>query len=549
MNKQADAKAQAELQRDLELEVGRLDRKVFDLLSLLQANKAFDDVLEAAELHNIFTSIVNERFGAKSFALFVMDEEKRRFLLKRGFGLPEDIDPDFSFPWSEGLLWQAMLQGRPFSVIDSSGEPRFRVLFEKFNLNELGAELFLPLTHQGDVVGFLAVGGKADGSRYSDPDLEFLRILSSHAAVSFKTTMLYEKSQRDRVELDKTVKNLSMLYNISASLIHISDLKQLLKTILGEAINTTDAQKGSLMLYDSTSKRLVLRVVKGLPDPRDEEAINNGQRACTSFAVGEGVAGKVFQTQKAIIVNAAEKDSRYETREGSNVDSILCLPLVAADEPIGVINITNKKDGRKFNHDDVELLTALSNQAAVAINNVTLYEMAITDELTKIYIRRYFNIRLTSELKRAQRYGKPVTVAICDLDKFKLVNDNFGHDVGDNTLITVADVLRTSVRDIDTAARYGGEEFAIIFPETGLEGAKVVAERVREAIGQAEIPGLPQKVTVSIGLACYPQHGADRGDLLRAADSALYEAKRTGRNRVCIYDGQEKAPETESSES
>lgn len=512
-----------------------LDQKVFDMNSLLQANKAFDNILEARELFNIFASMVNERFGLSRYALFILDEEGNAFIMKTGYGLDEEVGADFSFPRQEGLLWQAICQGKPFSVVDREGKPRFRVPFENHRLSLLGSDLFVPLVHKGVVIGFLAIGPKNNGTPFSVSDLDFLHVLSSHAAVTINTTTLYEKNQRDKAELDRTVRNLSMLYNIGRAMVHISDLKNLLKFILGEAIKTTNAQKGSLMLFDANLQRLVVRVVKGLPDPRDEEAINNGERECTTFAIGEGIAGRVFQTQEPILINAADKDDRYESRDDSNVASILCLPLVASDEPIGVINITNKKDEQPFSREDLELLMALSNQAAVAINNATLYEMAITDELTKIYIRRYFNIRLVAELQRAKRYGNQVTLAICDLDKFKLVNDTYGHLVGDNTLIKVADVLRISVREIDTPARFGGEEFSIILPETGLDGAKIVAERVREAVAKAEIPGLPHGVTISIGLACFPEHADDRAGLIRAADTALYEAKRTGRNRVCLY--------------
>ncbi len=515
-------------------DLDRLDARLFDMTSLLQANKAFDNILDEERLHDVFTSIVQERFGASTFSLFVMDDDGATLRLARAAGLGDNVPPDFSFPRHEGLLWQAILQGVPFSVVDQRGRPRFRTVFEQHGLTRLCAELFVPLVQMGKVLGVLAVGRKHDGE-YTETDLEFLSILASHAAVSFQTTRVYQKSQRDKADLDKTVKNLSMLYNIGRAMVHITDLKNLLKFILGEAIKTTEAQKGSLMLYDAALKRLVVRVVKGLPDARAEEAINSGAVECASFLPGEGIAGQVFQTQKPIVANATGKDERYAERETSNVESILCIPLIASDESIGVINITNKKTGKKFTNEDVDLLTALGNQAAVAINNATLYEMAITDELTKIYIRRFFNVRLDAELKRSARYSREMSLAICDLDHFKLVNDEFGHQVGDAVLVKVAEAIKAAVREIDTPARFGGEEFAIILPETGLAGARIVAERLREAVAAARVEGLPRPVTISVGLAVFPEHADDHTAIIRAADAALYEAKRQGRNRVCIY--------------
>lgn len=521
--------------RELTAKVEHLDQKLFDMSTLLQANKAFDNILEERELGAVFASIVHERFGVESYALFAFDEDGATFRLTRSLGLPADVPPDFSFPRQEGLLWQAALQGEPFSVIDQRGRPRFRVVFEKFGLEKLGAVLFVPLAQMGRVLGLLAVGPKATGEAFTETDVRFLSILAAHAAVSFNTTRVYEKSQRDKSNLDKTVKNLSILYNIGRAMVHITNLKNLLKFILGEAIKTTEAQKGSLMLYDAALKRLVVRVVKGLPDARAEEAINSGAVECASFLPGEGIAGQVFQTQKPIVANATGKDERYAERETSNVESILCIPLIASDESIGVINITNKKTGKKFTNEDVDLLTALGNQAAVAINNATLYEMAITDELTKIYIRRFFNVRLDAELKRSARYSREMSLAICDLDHFKLVNDEFGHQVGDAVLVKVAEAIKAAVREIDTPARFGGEEFAIILPETGLAGARIVAERLREAVAAARVEGLPRPVTISVGLAVFPEHADDHTAIIRAADAALYEAKRQGRNRVCIY--------------
>ncbi|MGV8079540.1 MAG: diguanylate cyclase [Syntrophales bacterium] len=510
----------------------QLERKLFDLSSLLQAGKAFDNLLGARELYNVFTSIVYERFGLETYVLFIMNDERTRFEMVQGLGLSEEIPADFSFPADEGLLWQAILQGQPFATVDSLGEPRFAIPFDKYRLAGLLSRYFVPLVHRGKVVGLLSIGTKRSKGGYTDDDLEFLHILAEQAAVSIITAKLYEKSEADMVELNKTVKNLSILYNIGRAMNHIGDLKNLLKFILQQAIETTEAQKGSLMLFDQHTRRLVVHVVNGLPDKKTEEAINSGLLGCRTFAVGEGIAGKVFETREPIIVNAAEKDERYLENRESNVESILCIPLVVADEAIGVINITNKRSEGIFTAEDLELLNALGNQAAVAINNTSLYEMAITDELTGLYIRRYFNVKLDSEFRRAKRYGHRLTLAMCDLDHFKSVNDSFGHQMGDKVLQSVAGLLKAHARESDIPARFGGEEFVVILPETNGEGGMIFGERIRNAVAGSKVEGYPSQITISIGLATFPEDADSIQTLIRAADAALYEAKEKGRNRV-----------------
>jgi diguanylate cyclase (GGDEF)-like protein len=511
----------------------QLERKLFDLFNLLQAGKAFDNLLGARELYKVFTSIVQERFGLETYALFIINDESTRFEMVQGVGMSEEIPMDFVFPIVEGLLWQTILQGQPFATVDSLDEPRFTIPFEKYRLAWLNSRYFVPLVHRGRVVGLLSIGKKKNAEPYTEDDIGFLNILAEQAAVSIITAKLYEKSEAGMVELNKTVKNLSILYNIGRAMIHIGDLKNLLKFILQQAIETTEAQKGSLMLFDQNTKRLVVHVVKGLPDKKTEEAINSGAMSCRTFAIGEGIAGKVFETKEPIIVNAAEKDERYLENQESNVESILCIPLVVSDEAIGVVNITNKISGKGlFTVEDLELLNALGNQAAVAINNTSLYEMAITDELTKLYIRRYFNLKLESEFRRARRYGHQLTLAMCDLDHFKSVNDTFGHQMGDTVLQAIANILKVHARESDIPARFGGEEFVIILPETNGEGGMVFGERVRNAVAGSKIEGFPRQVTISIGLATYPDDADSIQTLIGAADSALYEAKQKGRNLV-----------------
>ena len=191
-----------------------------------------------------------------------------------------------------------------------------------------------------------------------------------------------------------------------------------------------------------------------------------------------------------------------------------------------------------FDAETRELARWLAGQGAIALENARLHavvkEQAVTDPLTELANRRRFMSALATELQRAQRFGESVALVLGDLDNFKLVNDTFGHATGDTVLKAFADILRERVRDIDLAARLGGEEFAILLPETDLSGGERLAERLRDAVERLRLPGaegVRVSVTASFGVAAFPESSSS-GDLLAAADAALYSAKLHGKNRV-----------------
>ena len=179
----------------------------------------------------------------------------------------------------------------------------------------------------------------------------------------------------------------------------------------------------------------------------------------------------------------------------------------------------------------------------------SLEEQSVTDGLTGLKNRRFFDERLPEEFRRAQRYSDPVSLMMIDLDHFKEVNDRYGHQMGDVVLRDAAAAIKTSVRDPDICSRYGGEEFAVILPKTHLGGALTVAERVwrglRDRVYRQEVPAVGQaavvevRVTASVGLAIFPSRDIVTAELLvKFADEALYQAKRSGRNNICLYQAQ-----------
>ena len=505
---------------------GEFDPQASKLTKLLKACRDLSNSLRPHELYATFAKIIKAEFGVIQLCLFVYNSEKECFELAFSDGMGK---LNFKFKREKKEFWKNILQDKPFTVVDDQGNPRFPGFLEKQDLKILPSKLWVPLVMRDDVIGLLTLGPKAEKRPFDEFDFYYLQQIAAQAAVSINTCRLYERSKTEKEDLDKTLQNLSLLYNIGKAMNYISDLKNLLQYILNQAVDIASAEKGSIMLYNNETGRLNIRVLTGLEDIKFQEKVNNNEIKCRSFKPGEGVAGKVFLASKPMIVNNIREDSGFIESETSYVKSIACIPMVVYSDVIGVINVTNKKNGKEFTEKDVEMLKAVSDQAAVAVNKAQLWDMAVTDSLTGLYVRRYFMIKLQEEIHRAERYNKKLSVIMADLDRFKNINDTYGHDVGDRALQTISQFLQKNVREVDAVARYGGEEFVILIPDADERAAFFLAERLREALSKIKLENLPH-ITVSLGIATYPNDGTDIEDLIKKADIAMYAAKQAGRN-------------------
>ncbi len=227
---------------------------------------------------------------------------------------------------------------------------------------------------------------------------------------------------------------------------------------------------------------------------------------------------------------------------GCGMKSLICVPIIIKDRIRGIVHLDAAREDA-FDREDLELVKMLAGEIAIIMERTFLYEeikeMSIKDPLTGVYNRRKLEEDLNHEVSRAKRYNRNFSILMIDVDWFKKYNDTHGHQKGDELLKRIVEILKSCLRASDRIYRYGGEEFVVLLPETPRERAYVAAERLRKRIEQEKFFGAEKsqpegKVTISIGVAGFPDDGKNWEEILRKADSALYRAKEEGRNRVVL---------------
>ncbi|MCJ7519092.1 MAG: diguanylate cyclase [Anaerolineaceae bacterium] len=310
------------------------------------------------------------------------------------------------------------------------------------------------------------------------------------------------------------------------------ELDKLLHTLLERAIRLMKADGGDFCMVDNETGDL--KVVA---------CINLGEEYVgTSIHYGEGASGKVLATKKTLLIeDYSSWPGRLETLKESGIRSTIMLPLVIGDRVLGTLGIFHFDPEKQFSKDNQHLLLLFAQHASIAMENALLFEkiqqMARIDEVTGLYNRRAFKAMADYEIYRAVRQKHSLSLAMIDLDNFKQVNDQFGHQVGDEVLREVANLCRETLRNIDIIGRYGGDEAVILMPETDEDNAVIGLERLRKAIEKTPITvkGKTLHITASIGIASYTQNLPVLSEIMDQADSSLYAAKKDGKNCVRIF--------------
>lgn len=306
------------------------------------------------------------------------------------------------------------------------------------------------------------------------------------------------------------------------------DMRQILDSVINTATDAVDADAGVLWTFTSTRDELYPVIGSGL----ETDVLGR-------IPVGRGVVGLVGERGTAIVFSPEKSAPRPSSNE-PQFPVGLAIPLYSEDRITGVIALYRDGD-RPFTREDYETVLFLAEQGGVAIENVLLHDearrLSITDGLTGVWNRRYLQMQFRQVLATSMRFGRSFSVLMLDLDRFKVVNDTYGHQRGDAILIEFAHRVSAVVREVDTFARYGGEEFICLLSETDLTGAVTTAEKIHDVIRSEPFGSVgeePIHITTSVGVASYPDHGNTYQDLVEAADRALYQAKQEGRDRVRV---------------
>ena len=344
----------------------------------------------------------------------------------------------------------------------------------------------------------------------------------------------YEKLKDTNNMLEDTNKKLTSsiaefytLQQISQAISSILDIKELLRYVNDIILGVMGVNFSTIILFDE--KRMKLKVHTTNIRRREDLVMLNDN-------INSTILMNALNNSKSIIENFVDSDE-YVFAQGREVNSLICVPLNTKSRKYGLVLIEHKYYSA-FDEENVRLLETIGQQVGIAMENADLYqkmqELATIDGLTGIYNRLYFQERLQKEFKSAQEENYHLSLAIFDIDHFKRFNDTFGHLFGDKVLKSITEIVSRALRSSDIFARYGGEEFIIVFPRTNLKEANDKVEMLRQKISQTYVKDnlVTASVTVSFGIACFPDSASLENELIRRADDALYEAKDAGRNCV-----------------
>ncbi len=487
-------------------------REKHSVRSVLALDRAFEQALQSGR----------ELLGAETCGLYWRSSLEEPYRLREVVSSRECVDPSSMVASGKGLLGKV---AESATAMRASGKRLRGAIPHYQSWVRPGHFLALPVRVGEEVHGILCFD--RDIERFSRGEEKLAFVIASQVSEVHENALLVR-----RIESEASgFKSLAELgHRLSRSL----ELAAMLDDVVRTSKAIAGYHAGAVVLSTDKEENGEARVTRAegeMPRAAQDRPVEPGSLVELSMARGRGhyvpdLSGRERKT--AVAGNKLDPPG---------MRSALIQPLSLGQRAKGAL-VFYSREPQGFSDYVIKAVGILADMAAVSIQNALLYQemehKAVTDGLTGLHNHRWFQEELELEIERAQRLGHKVGLVICDIDLFKRVNDRFGHQVGDEVLKAVARTLTGSIRKVDSAARYGGEEFVLVLPGAGRRGARELAERVRRKVSRLLVNagGREFRVSVSAGVAVFPEDANSREDLVRAADQALYLAKESGRNKV-----------------
>jgi diguanylate cyclase (GGDEF)-like protein len=488
--------------------------KEYELLT--EIGQAISSHLNQDEVLRTVQVELGQIFDTSTFYIAFQEEDEIRFELEIEGGV---ILPKRSRKFSNGLTEYVLRTGEPLLIESNLEQMRVKLGLDVVPPQPARSFCGVPIFLGGRPAGVMAAMSTERESQFQARDLDVMQTAAGQLGVAVENARLFTEEQR-------RARHLAFLNTISKMAISSEDAAQMMADIVREIQKNFRYDHIGIGIMDYATKDIEIKA----------EAGTTSQTLGRRIPVGSGVLGKVARTGISALVQNAGPGQLAGVLPESR--AVLCLPISYGESLLGVLNVESR-DENAFAPQDVLILNTLADLLATALHNSFVFQrlqqQSITDGLTGIKTRRFFWEALSSEWKRASRSGRPFSVVLVDLDKFKEVNDSLGHLEGDLVLARVGRLLEQKCRQSNVVARYGGDEFIILMPETGIEQAQVLAERLR--LWLATDPMLEEHhITGSFGVASFPVHGFSMEDLIRVADAGMYVSKHAGGNQVSTSD-------------
>src|SRR5215471_5059597 len=477
---------------------------------LYDASQAVLSTFDLDEVLQQILTIARDYFHLQNVAILLRDKDELYVRCQVGWDAGHD---KVRLTVGKGITGAAAHQKRPIYAADVTKDPRY-ILSTKNTRSELA----VPLMVRDEVVGVLDCQSE-NLNHFDSETIDLLTLFSTQASMALQNARLHSLERRRASQLEA----INAIAQQTTAELDIKELLAKVCVLIQEAFHFSHV---SVLLKEEDA--LVLRAHHGDLTPR---FLENGRLPANS-----GLWGRALAEGKTLIDNNVngESDSMGLFTE---TKSRMCIPLVSFGQTVGVLVLDSRAAG-VIQPGETQPLESVADICATAIQNAhyvdRVKQLAYIDGLTGIFNRRYFELRFTEELERVRRFSGGMAVIMIDIDHFKHLNDEFGHLLGDEVLRQVSSILHQQLRKIDVVCRYGGEEFAILLSQTNPQHALAVAEKLRRLVGSWQFPGVPRPVTISAGVATFPDHGTSRDELVKSADAGLYAAKQGGRNRVLL---------------